>query len=305
MWSGESSGLRPISPRSNKARPTKPFFSQAQAEFRRRDEDVETHTEITVSPEDDIELRRISITNRGVKKRIIELTSYAEPVLANPAADATHPAFSKLFVQTEILPERQGRALHTPPVLERRAPALDVPSGRGTRRSAGRDPRTRPIDANSSGAVAASQDPAAMHMAKLSNRQGSVLDPILAIRRAVTVEPDATICIDFVTGVADTRDAVMALIEKYQDSRMADRVFDLAWTHSGTVLRQLGAAEGDAQLYGQLAGAVLFADSRRRAPARPSFPATGADSPACGATGSLVTFRLCSCASVTKPTSRW
>ena len=83
-------------------------FSQAQAEFRRRDDDVETHTEISVSPEDDIELRRISITNRGVKKHIIELTSYTEPVLADAASDATHPAFSKLFVQTEILPQRQA-----------------------------------------------------------------------------------------------------------------------------------------------------------------------------------------------------
>ena len=142
-------------------------------------------------------------------------------------------------------------------------------------------------------------DPAAMHVAKLSNREGSVLDPILAIRRAVTVEPDATICIDFVTGVADTRDAVMALIEKYQDSRMADRVFDLAWTHSGTVLRQLGAAEEDAQLYGRLAGTVLYAD-RAAAPRAASFPATGADSPACGATESPATCRSCSSASVTR-----
>jgi hypothetical protein len=77
--------------------------SQAQGEFRRRDQDVETHTEITVSPEDDIEPRRISITNRGHGQRVIELTSYVESVLAAPSADATHRAFSKLFVQTAVV----------------------------------------------------------------------------------------------------------------------------------------------------------------------------------------------------------
>lgn len=240
-------------------------FSQAQAEFRRRDEDVETHTEITVSPEDDIELRRISITNRGVKKRIIELTSYAEPVLADPASDATHPVFSKLFVQTEILPQRQAVLCTRRPCSSAEHPPwmfhLAVVHGAALGETSYETDRCEFVGRGRSLA-----DPAAMHVAKLSNREGSVLDPILAIRRAVTVEPDATIRIDFVTGVADTRDAVMALIEKYQDSRMADRVFDLAWTHSRLVLRQLGATEVDAQLYGRLAGAVLFADPRRRAP---------------------------------------
>ena len=67
-----------------------------------------THTEIVVSPEDDIELRRISLTNRARTRRSIEITSYAEVVLAPAAADALHPAFSNLFVQTEIIPDRQA-----------------------------------------------------------------------------------------------------------------------------------------------------------------------------------------------------
>ena len=79
------------------------IFSQGRAEFRRRDNDFDTRTEIVVSPEDDIELRRIHVTNRSRKRRTIEVTSYAEVVLAPAAADALHPAFSNLFVQTEIL----------------------------------------------------------------------------------------------------------------------------------------------------------------------------------------------------------
>ena len=84
------------------------IFSQSRAEFRRRDGDFDTHTEIAVSPEDDIELRRITINNRSREPRTIEITSYAEVVLAPAAADAAHPAFSKLFVQTEILRTRQA-----------------------------------------------------------------------------------------------------------------------------------------------------------------------------------------------------
>jgi cyclic beta-1,2-glucan synthetase len=79
------------------------IFSEGRAEFRRRDHEIETYTEIVVSPEDDIELHRVRLTNRSRTRRVIEVTSYAEVVLAPPAADTLHPAFSNLFVQTEIL----------------------------------------------------------------------------------------------------------------------------------------------------------------------------------------------------------
>ena len=98
------------------------IFSEARAEFRRRDHDIDTHTEIAVSPEDDIELRRITVTNRSRTRRVIDLTSYAEVVLASPAADALHPAFSNLFVQTEII-SRQRAILCT-----RRPRSLDEPT---------------------------------------------------------------------------------------------------------------------------------------------------------------------------------
>ena len=84
------------------------IFSEGRAEFRRRDHGLDVHTEIAVSPEDDIELRRARIVNRTRSRRVIELTSYAEIVLAPPAEDAIHPAFSNLFVQTEIAGEEQA-----------------------------------------------------------------------------------------------------------------------------------------------------------------------------------------------------
>jgi cyclic beta-1,2-glucan synthetase len=62
----------------------------------------------------------VRLTNRSRTRRVIEVTSYAEVVLAPPAADTLHPAFSNLFVQTEILhPHRHP--LHPPTALQREA----------------------------------------------------------------------------------------------------------------------------------------------------------------------------------------
>ncbi len=78
--------------------------------------------------------------------------------------------------------------------------------------------------------VAAPQ--AMTEVGRLSGTQGSVLDPIVAIRHRMSLEPQQTATIDIVTGIADTRDAALGLVEKYHDRHLADRVFDLAWTHS-------------------------------------------------------------------------
>src|SRR5690606_18297151 len=98
----------PIYPTTTRSRGYEAIFTQSRAEFRRTDEDVETYTQISVSPEDDIELRRITLTNRGETPRTLEITTYAEVVLATQAQDEAHPAFSNLFVQTELVPSRQA-----------------------------------------------------------------------------------------------------------------------------------------------------------------------------------------------------
>ena len=81
-----------------------PSEGRKVAEFFRRDHGIETHMEIVVSPEDDAEIRRVTLTNRGNRPRELELTSYAEIALAPQPADEAHPAFSKLFVETEYYP---------------------------------------------------------------------------------------------------------------------------------------------------------------------------------------------------------
>jgi cellobiose phosphorylase len=241
------------------------IFTQARAEFRHRHVGIEVHTEISVSPEDDVELRRITITNRSPVTRQIELTSYSEVVLAAQEADTAHPAFSNLFVQTEFAPKtsailctRRARSeVEKPPWLLH----LMLGQGDGQEEISCETDRSRFVGRGGSLA-----NPAAMQtFSPLSNTVGSVLDPIIALRRKVILPPSGTAIIDLVVGVAENRETALAQVEKYQSSRMTDRVFDLAWTHSQVTLHQLDVTEAEAQLYGRLASALIYADPARRA----------------------------------------
>jgi cellobiose phosphorylase len=243
------------------------IFSEGRAEFRRRDHGYDTHTEIVVSPEDDIELRRIHITNRSRTRRTIEVTSYAEVVLAPSAAEALHPAFSNLFVQTEIIdPRRAILCTRRPRSIDESAPwmfHLMAVHGADIGEISYETDRLQFIGRGNT--VAAPQ--ALNGSAVLSGSQGSVLDPIAAIRYRITLDPDESATIDIVSGIGETRDAALSLVDKYQDRRIADRVLELAWTHAQVVLRQINATEADAQLYGRLASSVIYANSSLRADA--------------------------------------
>jgi cellobiose phosphorylase len=241
------------------------IFSEARAEFRRRDRDFESHIDIVVSPEDDIELRRLRITNRSRTRRTIDITSYAEVVLASAAADALHPVFSNLFVETEILPQRQAILCTRRPRSRDEATHwmfhLMAVHGPGASEFSCETDRVAFIGRGRT--VAAPQ--AMLAPGPLGNGHGSVLDPIVAIRQKLTLDPQQTATIDMAFGMADTRDAALALVGKYQDRNLAERVFDLAWTHSGVTLRQINATESDAQLYARMAGSILFANATLRA----------------------------------------
>ncbi|CAN5835595.1 hypothetical protein BH11PSE12_BH11PSE12_00680 [soil metagenome] len=242
------------------------IFSEGRAEYRRHDNGFDMHTEIVVSPEDDIELRRTRITNRSRTSKTIDITSYAEVVLTAAAADNMHPAFSNLFVQTEILAQRQAILCSRRPRSENDfTPTmfhLMVVHGVLAEEVSYETDRMAFIGRGNT--VAA---PLAMVQKTLSGKQGSVLDPIVAIRHKITLAPEQTVIVDIVTGVADTREVVLGLIEKYQDRHLADRVFELAWTHSQVILRQLNASEADAQLYGRLANSIIYSNALLRADA--------------------------------------
>lgn len=240
------------------------IFSDARAEFRVREKGFDCHLEIVVSPEDDMELRRLHLTNRARERRELEATSCAEVVLAPPMADAQHPAFSNLFVQTEIVRPLQALLCTRRP----REPEetrwwlchmLAVHDAEVTALSYETD-RARFLGRNRDAAR-----PAAMETEALSDTEGAVLDPVAAIRCRIVLDPGQTAVLDFVTGISRSRGESLEQIEKFRDRRLTDRVFDLAWTHSRVLLHQLNITLGEARLFQQLAASVLYANASLRA----------------------------------------
>ncbi len=237
-------------------------FSEGKAEYRRRDGTLEQVMHVAVSPEDDIEVRRLSLTNRGKRIRHLEITTYLEVVLAPQVADLAHRAFENLFVNTDaninlrtVLAGRRPRrrkdtgpwAFHS--VFVRGAD--NAPFSFQTERSAFIG-RGRSVE-----------NPLALrHRGELPNSHGAVLDPIMSIRRTIALAPDQTIVIEMILGAAPSRQECEQLAQRYSDQRFTDRVMSLAWSHGQVLLRQLGASNGDAQLFGQLAGALVYPGSR-------------------------------------------
>ena len=259
-------------PTLHKADHYEAIFVQARAEYRRRDYAIETHTEISVSPEDDVMIHRVTLTNQSPRTRHIEVTSYAEVVLATLNTDLAHRSFSNLFVQTEILHNQQAilctRRRRTPGeqvpwmfhLLAAPGVVVDEPSYETDRAKfigRGRTP-ANPVVLDRSNAPSYLSQP-------LSNTDGSVLDPIVSIRRTVTLLPDESASVQIISGMADTREAALALLEKYCDRHFVERAFEMAWFQSQEVLRHLNIREADAQIYGRLATSVIHSNALRRA----------------------------------------
>ena len=252
-------------PTRKKAQHYEAIFVQARAEYRRRDHEIEAHTELCVSPEDDVEIRRVTLTNFSRRRRRIELTSYAEVVLAPLNADLAHRAFSNLFVTTEVLADRHAILC----TRRRRRPEESVPwmfhllvqQGLPVPDTSYETDRARFVGRGRSPENPAAMDPGCT---RLSGTAGTVLDPVVAIRRILEVAPDESVTVQVITGACATREQALALIGKYCDHHFAARAFDMATARRQAVLRQLSASEADVQTYERLATSVVHATALRR-----------------------------------------
>lgn len=228
------------------------LFPEGSAQLRRRDRGIDLLTEIVVSPEDDVELRRMRIRNRSGQARAIELTSYVEVLPAPHDPDRAWP------VQCEILADDGAILCMRPPrVQDEPAPWLlhqvtidggkpDAASFETSRaRFLGR------ADGNPLPAALRSREP-------LGGADGAEPDPALAIRRVLALAPDEEVVVDLVLGVAATRAAALALAAKLRERDAAARVSALAWTYDQAFLAGLGMGAADARLCGRLAGHLLY-----------------------------------------------
>jgi cyclic beta-1,2-glucan synthetase len=239
-------------------------FSEDRVEIARRDGTLTTTLDVVVSPEDDGEVRRVSVSNLGARTREIEVTSYSEVVLAPSSDDAAHPAFSKLFVQTEFVPElgallatRRRRAPEEPEVW---AAHLAVLEGEAAGELQFETDRARFL-----GRGNGVRSPMSMSSGRpLSNTVGTVLDPIFSIRQRVRVPPGATVRLSFWTLLARSRDEVISLVDKHHDVAAFERAATLAWTQAQVQLHHLGITPDEAHLFQRLANRVIYSDPTLR-----------------------------------------
>ena len=263
-WSGDvwSPSYQPI---CREADEYEAAFELEKVTFRRRDGDFETQLRVVVSPEDDVEVRRLSITNRGDRPREVEVTSYAEIVLARPEDDLAHPAFAKLFIETEydaqsagLLFSRRPRsaeethalAFHVLAIDGRLGGAVEWETDRARFLGRGRSPAC----------------PVALDGRALSGTTGAVLDPVAAVRERVRLAPGAFVRVTFATGVARDRSTALALVRKYRDASAAARAFSMASTHAHITLQHLGLTDDHAMLFDRLASRVFGSDASCTSP---------------------------------------
>jgi cyclic beta-1,2-glucan synthetase len=239
------------------------IFAEDRARITRTDGSLVSTLEIIVSPEDDAEIRRLSLTNNGMRAREIEITSYAEIILAPFSADIAHPAFSNLFVQTEFLPhacaliaQRRQRSAGDPKIWAAHLLA-SLETGDGLQYETDR--------ARFIGRGHTLREPiAVMDGRPLTNTVGYVLDPIFSLRKRIRIAPGATEHVSFTTLVAGSRQALEELADKYHNVNAFDRVSSLAWTHSHVQLHYLRTKPDEAQLFQELANRLVYADPSLR-----------------------------------------
>ncbi|MGH9902115.1 MAG: hypothetical protein ACRD68_09940, partial [Pyrinomonadaceae bacterium] len=239
-------------------------FSEDKVEIWRGDPGLLTHTEIIVSPEDNAEVRRVSVTNTSPRAREIELTSYAEVVLAPPAADAAHPAFSNLFIETEFVAAENALFARRRPRSEKDQVVWGVHTVVAEGETVGvvqyETDRARFVGRghDASDPVAVTED------RPLSNTVGAVLDPVFSLRQRVRLQPGETARVSFATAVAHAREEALRLADKYHDTRTFEHEARMAWTKAQVEMRHLQMDAEEAHLFQRLAGRLIYSDPSLR-----------------------------------------
>jgi cyclic beta-1,2-glucan synthetase len=259
-------------------------FFEDHAEITRRDRSISTTMEVIVSSEDDAEIRRVSLTNTGLRARDVEVTSYSELSLSTQASDESHPAFANLFVETEfvadvgvLLATRRRRSPEEPSIWAAHVLVVEGDSKGQLQYETDR--------AKFLGRARDLRNPISVIDGRpLSNTVGSVLDPVMSLRRVVHIPPGKTVDLVFSTVVASTREDVLNLADKYRDAQTFERTRTLAWTRAQVQMHHLGITTDEAQLFQRLANAVLYPDPALR-PNPSVLASTPLDRPALWAQG--------------------
>jgi len=201
-------------------------FSAGRARFSRRHHSVHSVLDVAVASASDTELRRLTLSNHGDRTRSLSVTTYAELVLGAIGADNAHPAFSKMFVQTEwdapsamLLATRRQRDSSEPAIWAAQALRVQgAPNGAANEYETDR--------ARFLGRGRGLRDALAMRPGQaLSCSSGCVLDPIFSLRQVITLAPGASVTLLLWTQLTDSREGALALAAQPDDPAAVERLF--------------------------------------------------------------------------------
>lgn len=239
-------------------------FPLDRAEFSRRDKGVQTDTEIIVSPEDDVEIRRVTFTNRSLRMRYLEVTSFLELAMAEHNSDRQHPAFNKLFIGTEatdggqiLVASRRMRSEDEEPIYV--AHRLTFVGSTDSATSYETDRRVF------IGRGRTLRNPAGLAR-ELGNTAGYVLDPILSLRGSIRIPAGQEREVSMITAVGESREVVLRLMEKFADPAAIGRAFELSWASTQLSLRMMRIHPDEARRFQKLASYMIYPSGVLRPP---------------------------------------
>ncbi|OPJ63563.1 N,N'-diacetylchitobiose phosphorylase [Clostridium oryzae] len=240
------------------------IFSVDKVEYKRKDGDFITYTEIALSSEEDAEIRRVSITNHGNEEKVLEITTYAEVVLTEYTADLVHPAFSNLFINTEyedntgaVLANRRPRDKKQKSKWLMQVISL---SGETVGNIQYETNRSNFIGRGRSIYNAAVLD----SNAPLQNNVGAVIDPIISMRRRIKILPGETFKFVLTTAAGESKEAVIELAKKYKEYYNSSRVFDMAWNQGMVEMKYMNIKSTQINLYQIMASRIIFISDQMR-----------------------------------------
>jgi cellobiose phosphorylase len=240
-------------------------FSADKAEYFKRVGSIDSYLEITVSPEDDVEIRRLTLKNHSKYPQILEITSFSEISLMDLPSDVAHPAFNKLFVKTEFLkdedaiiacrrprdPEKSKLwALHKVVVLSGEAMG-DTQFETDRLKFIGRGRSVR--------------KPLALEPDQpLSNTEGAVLDPIVSLRKRIRIMPGGVAKIVYISAITETKEETEKIVSKYKEENAIERAFEMSWTRSRVELEYINLKPRELGLFQRMLPYLIFASPQRK-----------------------------------------
>jgi cyclic beta-1,2-glucan synthetase len=241
-------------------------YAAHKAEFHQRDDGISVHVDVAVAASDDVEVRQITLHNETDRTRYLAVTTAGEPVLLPAGQMATHPAFARMFIESEFVPDLDA-------VFFARRPQVATDDGavivhRLVRESAAVTFAGYETDrAAFFGRCASARAPNSLAAAGKPprGRVGAVLDPIMSLMAKVELKPKRTVTLAFVTSVGRTRGTALELARQYGSMHAVRWALRDAEQESG---RRLARARLEPELLPavqQLFSALLFADRTLRA----------------------------------------